>query len=106
MVNVDEIRIIQLGAHMSLSVFDSSPPPPPCSVEIIRLGLSLFINWDRKMYYAELDIPAQARTTTLNEELGQIEYIFSDKVSIRLSIHTHVNNRPFTIMTLWRGGGH
>lgn len=23
--------------------------------------------------------PAQARTTTLNEQLGQIEYIFSDK---------------------------
>lgn len=33
------------------------------------------------MYYEVNDIPAQARTTTLNEELGQIEYIFSDKVS-------------------------
>lgn len=32
------------------------------------------------MYYEVNDIPAQARTTTLNEELGQIEYIFSDKV--------------------------
>jgi phospholipid-translocating ATPase len=31
------------------------------------------------MYYEVNDIPAQARTTTLNEELGQIEYIFSDK---------------------------
>lgn len=50
------------------------------SVEVIRLGLSLLINWDRKMYYEELDIPATARTTALNEELGQIEYIFSDKV--------------------------
>ena len=34
------------------------------------------------MYYDVNDIPAQARTTTLNEELGQIEYIFSDKVKI------------------------
>lgn len=51
-----------------------------CSVEMIRLWLSLLINWDLKMYYEVNDIPAQARTTTLNEELGQIEYIFSDKV--------------------------
>jgi phospholipid-translocating ATPase len=31
------------------------------------------------MYYEPNNVPAQARTTTLNEELGQIEYIFSDK---------------------------
>ena len=31
------------------------------------------------MHYAKNDTPARARTTTLNEELGQIEYIFSDK---------------------------
>nr|XP_034956339.1 phospholipid-transporting ATPase ID-like isoform X8 [Zootoca vivipara] len=49
------------------------------SVEIIRLGNSFYIDWDRKMYYPVNDTPAQARTTTLNEELGQIKYIFSDK---------------------------
>ncbi|XP_036114007.1 probable phospholipid-transporting ATPase IM isoform X2 [Molossus molossus] len=49
------------------------------SVEVIRLGHSYFINWDRKMYYSEKATPAEARTTTLNEELGQIEYVFSDK---------------------------
>ncbi|CAL1528456.1 unnamed protein product [Lymnaea stagnalis] len=49
------------------------------SVEIIRLAHSLWINWDVKMYYDKKDTPAKARTTTLNEELGQIEYIFSDK---------------------------
>ncbi|NXW38776.1 AT8B2 ATPase, partial [Phaetusa simplex] len=48
-------------------------------VEIIRLGNSFYIDWDRKMYYPLNDTPAQARTTTLNEELGQIKYIFSDK---------------------------
>lgn len=31
------------------------------------------------MYYSERATPAEARTTTLNEELGQIEYVFSDK---------------------------
>ncbi|XP_054724801.1 phospholipid-transporting ATPase ID-like [Uloborus diversus] len=49
------------------------------SVEVIRFFHSLLINWDEHMYYAENDTPAKARTTTLNEELGQIEYIFSDK---------------------------
>ncbi|XP_039944185.1 phospholipid-transporting ATPase ID isoform X3 [Hirundo rustica] len=49
------------------------------SVEVIRLGHSYFINWDKKMYCAKRRTPAEARTTTLNEELGQVEYIFSDK---------------------------
>ncbi|CAM5144323.1 unnamed protein product [Natator depressus] len=49
------------------------------SVEVIRLGQSYFINWDLQMYYSEKDTPAKARTTTLNEQLGQIHYIFSDK---------------------------
>ncbi|XP_018604052.2 phospholipid-transporting ATPase IC isoform X2 [Scleropages formosus] len=49
------------------------------SVEVIRLGQSKFINWDLQMYYPEKDTAAKARTTTLNEQLGQIEYIFSDK---------------------------
>ena len=64
-----------------VSHFDIPPLPPyACfSVEIIRLGNSFYIDWDRKMYYPKSDTPAQARTTTLNEELGQIKYIFSDK---------------------------
>uniref|UniRef100_A0A671SAN1 Phospholipid-transporting ATPase n=1 Tax=Sinocyclocheilus anshuiensis TaxID=1608454 RepID=A0A671SAN1_9TELE len=49
------------------------------SMEVIRLGNSYYINWDRTMYHARTDTPAEARTTTLNEELGQIKYIFSDK---------------------------
>jgi len=52
------------------------------SVEFIRSIQSLWINWDIKMYYQPGDIAAKARTTTLNEELGQIEYIFSDKTGI------------------------
>lgn len=31
------------------------------------------------MYYEETDTPAMARTSNLNEELGQVKYIFSDK---------------------------
>ena len=49
------------------------------SVEVIRLAQSFLINWDQHMFYEKTQTPAKARTTTLNEELGQIEYIFSDK---------------------------
>uniref|UniRef100_A0A3Q2PUS4 Phospholipid-transporting ATPase n=1 Tax=Fundulus heteroclitus TaxID=8078 RepID=A0A3Q2PUS4_FUNHE len=49
------------------------------SVEVIRLGHSYFINWDRQMFCSRCNTAAEARTTTLNEELGQVEYIFSDK---------------------------
>ena len=31
------------------------------SVEVIRLGLSLLINWDIKMYYEPNDVPAISR---------------------------------------------
>ncbi|ULT93757.1 hypothetical protein L3Y34_003327 [Caenorhabditis briggsae] len=51
------------------------------SVEIIRFIHSLWINYDTKMYYenGEKSVPAKAHTTTLNEELGQVQYVFSDK---------------------------
>ncbi|PAV85771.1 hypothetical protein WR25_25080 isoform B [Diploscapter pachys] len=51
------------------------------SVEIIRLIHSLWINYDEKMCYSDGEkvVPAKAHTTTLNEELGQVQYIFSDK---------------------------
>ena len=49
------------------------------SVEVIRLGQSFLINWDESMHYAPTGTSAKARTTTLNEELGQVQYIFSDK---------------------------
>lgn len=59
------------------------------SVEVIRFAQSFLINWDLKMYDEKTNTYAKARTTTLNEELGQIEYIFSDKTGtltqVRLS---------------------
>ncbi|XP_049495495.1 phospholipid-transporting ATPase IK isoform X7 [Panthera uncia] len=48
-------------------------------VEFIYLGNSMFINWDVHMYYAPQDVPAKARSTSLNDQLGQVGYVFSDK---------------------------
>ncbi|KAL8177655.1 UNVERIFIED_CONTAM: Phospholipid-transporting ATPase IK, partial [Gekko kuhli] len=47
--------------------------------EFIYLVNSCFINWDLEMYYVPKDMPAKARSTSLNDQLGQIQYIFSDK---------------------------
>ncbi|NWJ01477.1 AT8B1 ATPase, partial [Crypturellus undulatus] len=63
--------LIVLNAMVPISLY--------VSVEVIRLGQSYFIDWDLQMYYPEKDTAAKARTTKLNEQLGQIHYIFSDK---------------------------
>lgn len=49
------------------------------TLEVVKFTQALFINWDRDMYYADTDTPAMARTSNLNEELGQVKYLFSDK---------------------------
>ncbi|QCD95239.1 phospholipid-translocating ATPase [Vigna unguiculata] len=49
------------------------------SIEIVKVLQSIFINQDQEMYYEESDRPAHARTSNLNEELGQVDTILSDK---------------------------
>lgn len=49
------------------------------SIEIVKVLQSIFINQDIHMYYEEGDKPAHARTSNLNEELGQVDTILSDK---------------------------
>ncbi|TYJ05760.1 hypothetical protein E1A91_A12G186000v1 [Gossypium mustelinum] len=49
------------------------------SIEIVKVLQSIFINQDSHMYYEEADKPAHARTSNLNEELGQVDTILSDK---------------------------
>nr|XP_022321907.1 probable phospholipid-transporting ATPase IA isoform X3 [Crassostrea virginica] len=49
------------------------------TLEVVKFIQAIFINWDLDMYHAETDTPAMARTSNLNEELGQVKYIFSDK---------------------------
>ncbi|KZV18641.1 phospholipid-transporting ATPase 9-like [Dorcoceras hygrometricum] len=49
------------------------------SIEIVKVLQSHFINQDIHMYYEETDKPARARTSNLNEELGQVHTVLSDK---------------------------
>ena len=49
------------------------------AVELVKWWQAELMRCDLKMYWAETDTPMMWRTTNLNEDLGQIEYIFSDK---------------------------
>ncbi|CAL5349242.1 unnamed protein product [Camellia sinensis] len=50
------------------------------SIETIKfIQSNQYINNDLHMYHVETNTPALARTSNLNEELGHVEYIFSDK---------------------------
>ena len=49
------------------------------SMELVRLGQSYFMINDAEMYHAETDTRLQCRDLGINEDLGQVKYIFSDK---------------------------
>lgn len=49
------------------------------TMEVVKFQQAMLINSDLDMYYARTDTPALCRTSSLVEELGQIEFIFSDK---------------------------
>ncbi len=48
-------------------------------MEVVKYQQAQLINSDLDMYYVKTDTPALCRTSSLVEELGQIEYVFSDK---------------------------
>jgi len=53
------------------------------TLEIVKFIQAYYMNWDEAMHYVDeemdVDTYALARTSNLNEELGQIKYVFSDK---------------------------
>jgi P-type E1-E2 ATPase len=49
------------------------------TLEIIKVLQCIFIVWDAKMFSVDDDAGCNVSSTTINEELGQVKYIFSDK---------------------------
>ncbi|KAH3682401.1 hypothetical protein WICPIJ_006626 [Wickerhamomyces pijperi] len=49
------------------------------SIEIIKTAQAFFIYSDVMMYYEKLDYPCTPKSWNISDDLGQIEYIFSDK---------------------------
>ncbi|XP_056372650.1 phospholipid-transporting ATPase VB isoform X2 [Hyla sarda] len=49
------------------------------SIELVKLGQIYFIHHDIDLYDEEIDLSMQCRALNITEDLGQIQYIFSDK---------------------------
>ncbi|KAI0203313.1 hypothetical protein F4808DRAFT_40658 [Astrocystis sublimbata] len=49
------------------------------SLEIVRTLQAVFIYSDVEMYYEPIDYPCVPKSWNISDDLGQIEYIFSDK---------------------------
>ncbi|KAM9817491.1 phospholipid-transporting ATPase VD [Neosynchiropus ocellatus] len=49
------------------------------SIEIVKLGQIYFIQNDLQLYNQQLDSTIQCRALNITEDLGQIQYLFSDK---------------------------
>ncbi|KAJ3106897.1 hypothetical protein HDU97_005384 [Phlyctochytrium planicorne] len=49
------------------------------AMELVKLMGVFFINSDLQMYDSSTDTAAQSRTSNLHEDLGQVQYVFTDK---------------------------
>ncbi|KAG6141510.1 aminophospholipid translocase [Claviceps purpurea] len=49
------------------------------TIELVKYWHGILINDDLDMYYDKADTPATCRTSSLVEELGMVEFVFSDK---------------------------
>ena len=49
------------------------------TLELVKYFQGFFISWDIDIYDQRQRVTTKVQTSTLNEELGQIKYIFSDK---------------------------
>ncbi len=49
------------------------------TLEVVKFIQAFFIQWDADIYDMDKDMPTKVQSSNLNEELGQVEYVFSDK---------------------------
>ena len=48
-------------------------------MEVVKFFQAQFIQWDVSIYDEPRDLPTKVQTSNLNEQLGQVDYVFSDK---------------------------
>eukprot|EP00249_Psilotum_nudum_P019167 c27124_g1_i1 orf=428-3133(+) len=72
-----EFLIIPLRFELLCSIM--IPISIKVSLDLAKGLYSKFINWDCQMYDEKTDTPAVATNTAISEDLGQIEFILTDK---------------------------
>ncbi|RLV95122.1 Phospholipid-transporting ATPase DNF1 [Spathaspora sp. JA1] len=69
-----------VGFFVALILYQSLVPISLyITIEIIKTAQAFFIYSDIGMYYPKLDFPCTPKSWSISDDLGQIEYIFSDK---------------------------
>ncbi|GAB9466747.1 hypothetical protein Gpo141_00004113 [Globisporangium polare] len=69
---------VTVGQYLLL-MYQMIPVSLYVTMSVVMLLQAVFIAWDVELYYAPLDARMIVRSMGLNEELGQISYVFSDK---------------------------
>lgn len=49
------------------------------TLEVVKFLQAQFIQWDADIYDEAKDLNTKVQTSNLNEQLGQVDYVFSDK---------------------------
>ena len=77
-LNVIIFLLIKLGTWCVL-LNNLVPISLLMTLELVKYFQGLFISWDIDIYDKSQKVATKVQTSTLNEELGQIKYIFCDK---------------------------
>ncbi|KAK7206944.1 hypothetical protein BZA70DRAFT_266337 [Myxozyma melibiosi] len=75
----DDIELVNLVFGFIIMFNTLIPLSLYVSMEIVKIGQRIMISWDIDMYYEPTNTKCDPHTSSINEELGQISYIFSDK---------------------------
>ncbi|CAA7402088.1 unnamed protein product [Spirodela intermedia] len=72
-----ELLVIPLRFELLCSIM--IPISIKISLDLVKSVYAKFIDWDEEMYDQDAQCPSHAANTAISEDLGQVEYILTDK---------------------------
>ena len=73
------ILMVQLTGSWILMLTNFVPISLMLTLELVKFWQGMFMGYDHHMFDPEQDMEMRCQSSNLNEELGQVEYVFSDK---------------------------